>query len=185
MLLHVLVGHVRHLLDVSAGSEHALTAVDDNGSDIVATLGLGAHFGDLALHLRVECVHLGPVEADGPHTVADFESYELSHEHAFRSMLSSRTSIGCRVQKMRIVGSRVRSECPNERQLMFIGGSIFLLALGAILSFAVRDNINEVDLVTVGYILMGAGALGLMTSLIINGQNRETRVVERRDPPPA
>ncbi len=67
---------------------------------------------------------------------------------------------------------------------MFIGGSIFLLALGAILSFAVRDNINEVDLVTVGYILMGAGALGLVTSLIINGQNRETRVVERRDPPP-
>lgn len=67
---------------------------------------------------------------------------------------------------------------------MFIGGSIALLAIGAILSFAVRDNINEVDLVQVGYILMGAGALGLVVSLIINGQNRETRVVERRDPPP-
>ena len=72
----------------------------------------------------------------------------------------------------------------RKATFMFIGGSIFLLALGAILSFAVRDNINEVDLVTVGYILMGAGALGLVTSLIINGQNRETRVVERRDPPP-
>lgn len=67
---------------------------------------------------------------------------------------------------------------------MFIGGSIFLLAVGAILSFAVRDNINEVDLVEVGYILMGAGALGLIVSLIINGQNRERTVVERRDPPP-
>lgn len=67
---------------------------------------------------------------------------------------------------------------------MFIGGSIALLAIGAILSFAVRDNINEVDLVQVGYILMGAGALGLVVSLIINGQNRETRVVDRRDPPP-
>lgn len=67
---------------------------------------------------------------------------------------------------------------------MFIGGSIFLLAVGAILSFAVRDNINEVDLVTVGYILMGAGALGLVVSLIINGQNRDRPVVERRDPPP-
>lgn len=67
---------------------------------------------------------------------------------------------------------------------MFIGGSIFLLAVGAILSFAIRDNINEVDLVQVGYILMGAGALGLIVSLIINGQNRERTVVERRDPPP-
>ncbi|WP_332644338.1 DUF6458 family protein [Aeromicrobium sp.] len=67
---------------------------------------------------------------------------------------------------------------------MFIGGSIFLLAVGAILSFAIRDNINEVDLVEVGYILMGAGALGLIVSLIINGQNRERTVVERRDPPP-
>lgn len=67
---------------------------------------------------------------------------------------------------------------------MFIGGSIALLAIGAILSFAVRDSINEVDLVQVGYILMGAGALGLIVSLIINGQNRERTVVERRDPPP-
>jgi hypothetical protein len=67
---------------------------------------------------------------------------------------------------------------------MFIGGSIFLLAVGAILSFAIRDNINEVDLVEVGYILMGAGALGLVVSLIVNGQNRERTVVERRDPPP-
>lgn len=67
---------------------------------------------------------------------------------------------------------------------MFIGGSIALIALGAILSFAVRDNLNGVDLVQVGYILMGAGALGLVASLIINGQDRERRVVERRDPPP-
>ncbi len=66
---------------------------------------------------------------------------------------------------------------------MRIGGSIFLLALGAILSFAVRDNINDVDLVTVGYILMGAGALGIVLSLVLSGQG-ESRVVERRDPPP-
>ena len=37
---------------------------------------------------------------------------------------------------------------------MYIGGSIFLLALGAILAFAVQDNIQEVELTTVGYILM-------------------------------
>ncbi|MEO6606000.1 MAG: DUF6458 family protein [Aeromicrobium sp.] len=66
---------------------------------------------------------------------------------------------------------------------MYFGGAIFLIALGAVLSFAVRDNINEVDLVTVGYILMGAGALGIVLSFMLNGQNRDRRV-ERRDPPP-
>lgn len=52
---------------------------------------------------------------------------------------------------------------------MYIGGSIFLLAIGAILSFAVRDSINGVDLVMVGYILMAAGALGIVLSLVMNG----------------
>ena len=54
---------------------------------------------------------------------------------------------------------------------MYFGGSIALIAIGAILSFAVRDNINEIDLVTTGYILMAAGALGLVVSLVVNGQN--------------
>lgn len=67
---------------------------------------------------------------------------------------------------------------------MYFGGSIALLALGAILAFAVRDSISGVDLEQVGYILMGAGVLGIVLSLVINGQNRERRVDERRDPPP-
>lgn len=62
---------------------------------------------------------------------------------------------------------------------MYIGGSIFLLAVGAILSFAVRDNINDIDLIVVGYILMAAGALGIILSLVLNGQRNE-----RRDLPP-
>ena len=64
---------------------------------------------------------------------------------------------------------------------MYIGGSIFLLALGAILSFAVRDAISGVDLVTIGYILMAAGALGIVLSLVINGQR--SRAIEDREPP--
>lgn len=67
---------------------------------------------------------------------------------------------------------------------MYFGGSIFLLAVGAILAFAVRDSISGVDLVQVGYILMGAGALGIVLSLVMSGQRRERPVVERRDPPP-
>jgi hypothetical protein len=55
---------------------------------------------------------------------------------------------------------------------MYIGGSIFLLAVGAILSFAVTDSVNGVDLVTVGYILMAAGALGIVLSLFIAGNAR-------------
>jgi hypothetical protein len=68
---------------------------------------------------------------------------------------------------------------------MYFGGSIALLAIGAILSFAVRDNINEIDLVAVGYILMAAGALGIILSLVVNGQ-RSNAIKRRNDdvPPP-
>ncbi|MEJ7635122.1 DUF6458 family protein [Aeromicrobium sp.] len=58
---------------------------------------------------------------------------------------------------------------------MTIGGSIVLLALGAILSFAIQDSINGVDLVVVGYILMAAGALGVLLSLVLNGQRTQRR----------
>lgn len=64
---------------------------------------------------------------------------------------------------------------------MYIGGSIFLLALGAIMSFAVRDSISGIDLVTTGYILMAAGALGIVLSLVINGQRN--RAVDGREGP--
>jgi hypothetical protein len=62
---------------------------------------------------------------------------------------------------------------------MYIGGSIVLLALGAILSFAIEDSINGIDLVVVGYILMAAGILGIVLSLVLNGQRNQ-----RRDLPP-
>ncbi|MCK5890703.1 MAG: DUF6458 family protein [Aeromicrobium sp.] len=55
---------------------------------------------------------------------------------------------------------------------MQIGGSLFLLAVGAILAFAVRDSIEAVDLTMVGYILLVVGAIGLAISLIVNGQRR-------------
>lgn len=53
---------------------------------------------------------------------------------------------------------------------MYIGGSLFLLATGAILSFAVTDRIEGVDLTMVGYILMGVGALGVLLSLLLTGR---------------
>lgn len=49
---------------------------------------------------------------------------------------------------------------------MGIGVSIFLLALGAILAFAVDFNASGLDINTVGVILMVVGAIGLATSFL-------------------
>lgn len=63
---------------------------------------------------------------------------------------------------------------------MYIGGSLFLLAIGAIMAFAVSDIIDGVDLYTAGIILMGVGILGLILSLFMN-MNRD-RAPRDRDP---
>ena len=62
---------------------------------------------------------------------------------------------------------------------MGIGTSIFLLAVGAILAFAVTDAISGVDLTVVGYILMAAGALGLVISMLVANRAPRDRVVTR------
>ena len=62
---------------------------------------------------------------------------------------------------------------------MGIGTSIFLLALGAILKFAVEDAIAGIELATVGVILMIAGVLGLLISIFWMSQNRADTVATR------
>ncbi|MFN2606787.1 MAG: DUF6458 family protein [Acidimicrobiales bacterium] len=53
---------------------------------------------------------------------------------------------------------------------MGIGISVFLIAVGAILTFAVHYAVSGVDIATVGVILMIAGAIGLLWSLLfLNG----------------
>jgi predicted membrane channel-forming protein YqfA (hemolysin III family) len=47
-----------------------------------------------------------------------------------------------------------------------IGGSLFFIAVGAILAFAVKGHSAHVDLVTVGYILMAVGAVALVIGLV-------------------
>ncbi|GAA1110307.1 DUF6458 family protein [Arthrobacter flavus] len=63
---------------------------------------------------------------------------------------------------------------------MRIGSSIVLIALGAILAFAVADGVDFVDLTLVGYILMGVGVLGLIISLVMNAPRSQRRVSESR-----
>lgn len=66
---------------------------------------------------------------------------------------------------------------------MATGTSVFLIALGAILTFAVDATVGGLDIDAVGIILMVAGVLGLIVSLIWldrMGSGRSTRVVEDR-----
>jgi hypothetical protein len=50
---------------------------------------------------------------------------------------------------------------------MSIGASIFLIAVGAILRYAVTASISGIELQTVGLILMIAGVIGLVISLAV------------------
>ena len=61
---------------------------------------------------------------------------------------------------------------------MGIGISIVLLAVGAILAFAVHASVAGVDIHVVGWILMAAGALGVILSLIFFAPRRRRTVVQ-------
>lgn len=62
---------------------------------------------------------------------------------------------------------------------MGYGLGVFLLALGLILAFAVRDSISAVDLTTVGYILVLAGVLVIALTAITMGRARRATTVAR------
>jgi hypothetical protein len=61
---------------------------------------------------------------------------------------------------------------------MTIGTSIVLIALGAILNYAVTAEVDWIDIQTVGVILMIVGILGLILSLLY------TFVWSRQNQPP-
>jgi hypothetical protein len=73
---------------------------------------------------------------------------------------------------------------------MGIGTSLFLIAVGAILRWAVQDSVSGVDLTTVGLILLIVGVIGLLISLFLTSSlygRRDTVVTRDRyvdDPPP-
>jgi len=49
---------------------------------------------------------------------------------------------------------------------MGIGTSIFLIAVGAILRYAVTASVSGIDIATVGTILLIVGVVGLLISLL-------------------
>jgi beta-lactamase regulating signal transducer with metallopeptidase domain len=67
-----------------------------------------------------------------------------------------------------------------------IGTSLFLIAVGAILYFAVNANIQGLEISTIGIILMVVGVVGLLISLFFmssarRGPAERTVVRDRRD----
>lgn len=68
---------------------------------------------------------------------------------------------------------------------MGIGVSLILIAVGAILAFAVHVTTSGFNVHTVGYILLVVGAIGILLSMMFwsswggFGRARETTVVER------
>ena len=68
---------------------------------------------------------------------------------------------------------------------MSLGASLFLLAAGAILTFAVEAEVAGVDIATVGVILMVIGVIGLLFSLMWMQRSRTagTHTVVREEEP--
>ena len=64
---------------------------------------------------------------------------------------------------------------------MGIGVSVFIIAVGAILAFAVERSVEGVDINTIGVILMVVGAIGLAWTAMIWGPRTRSTVVEERD----
>ena len=63
---------------------------------------------------------------------------------------------------------------------MSIGAAVFLIALGAILKYAVTASVAGVSLATVGVILMVAGVVGLIASLLMTRRS----TADPAGPPP-
>jgi hypothetical protein len=68
---------------------------------------------------------------------------------------------------------------------MGIGVSLILIAVGAILTWAVSATVSGLDINTVGVILLIVGAIGLVLSMVfwsswggVSGAHRRTTVVD-------
>ena len=66
----------------------------------------------------------------------------------------------------------------SYRRAVTIGAALFLIAVGAILKFAVTASVAGIDLQVVGVILMIVGVLGLILGLIM-------AFTRGRQPPPS
>ena len=74
---------------------------------------------------------------------------------------------------------------------MGIGVSLILIAVGAILAFAVNADVSGLEVETIGWILLVVGIVGALLSMMFwsswggwGGRRRESVVYDDRPPPP-
>ncbi len=65
----------------------------------------------------------------------------------------------------------------QKRPTMTIGASLLLIAVGAVLKFAVTATVSGIDISTVGVVLMVVGAVGLVLGLVMMASRRRTDVI--------
>jgi hypothetical protein len=68
---------------------------------------------------------------------------------------------------------------------MGIGSGIFIFVVGLILAFALQVQVGWIDLRTTGYILMGAGLVIFVISLVFALRRRPYTIVRRERVDPA
>lgn len=64
---------------------------------------------------------------------------------------------------------------------MQIGASLFLIAIGAVLRWAVDYRVSGINISTVGTILLVVGVIGLAVTLVLWSTRRRTDVIHERD----
>lgn len=70
---------------------------------------------------------------------------------------------------------------------MALGTGLFLIVVGAVLSFGVKDTLDAVNLPVIGYICIAAGVIALILSMVLNAQRSKSthhEVIEHKDAPP-
>jgi len=92
----------------------------------------------------------------------------------------------CRLHGVRVIRTPVVRTISYEWFTvgdMRLGTSIFLLAVGAILAFAVTVSVSGIDLATVGVILMVVGVLGIVLEFaLFRPRSRVSTSVTSADP---
>jgi hypothetical protein len=67
---------------------------------------------------------------------------------------------------------------------MGIGAGIFLVAVGAILTFAVNVSISGLDIAVIGVVLMLAGVVGIVLDIFLFAPRRRSRVTTYQEQTP-
>jgi membrane-bound ClpP family serine protease len=101
---------------------------------------------------------------------------QMPTEAKILRMAGHSENIGFSAYALGVVWHRTHSGYNGD---MGIGTSLFLIAVGAILYFAVDANVSGLEISTIGIILMVVGVIGLLISLFMLSSARRGAATER------